>query len=835
MNNKKSFLISFCFIFLFLIIGNVFSFTGGGSGTVADPYQITDWYELNETRNNLTANYILMNDLDSSTSGYQDVASPSSNGGNGWRVIGDDAGGYQFLGNFTGENYSISDIYILASGDSGIGLFAFLGSGSSVKNLGIRNITISAANNLGGLSGLCSGTIDQVYVYVNLIEGSNGVGGICGNHNGTISESFTLNGNLSASTNYGGGLVGTNYLGIIQNSYSNVSVNGVRVGGLVGENYFAGTSVNNSYSSGRVIGSIAGGLIGSQGGGANISLCYYDTNTSGQSDNTGKGVPKTTPQMQNISTFTGWDIVELSSWTNEIWYIDDTNDYPRLGWENSIFSPDSITVTLVSPSNGSSVSAISDFVANMTIETEIGTIFTNATWYLWNSDGSLNTTIFNNNISGIYNQTIFSHTFIADGIYHWNVLVKNNNSQLAWASNNWTIQAFTNIPSINLQAPTDNQFFNSELNINFSFTPEDDNLESCMLYGNWNGSWHLNQTISATNFSSNDFTSLNLTEGSYIWNVKCNDTNENTNFGLTNYTFTIDLTNPTATINSITTTAGSQTVTASTNSTDANLDKCNYTIYTLGGGEDSPPNSSFNCNSDFSFATSGFATYNLSITSVDLAGNYNQTSTLFTVSASTPVSPGGGGGGTTTVVIGGEQTFDLTTQGGGDRYQYGMVKSSSESRDLLFENLIGSALDIELTCEDQEGSICQYLTFSEDSFSLPVGQEIKTKKSFTITLPDSVLEEKFIFTIIAKDGTTTDFITIQVDMKSGLGSFFTKLGLSKKVGNLSIPYVLIFIISILAFGFFSNILILKPQKIKGNIGIALIIGILGGFLSVILL
>jgi hypothetical protein len=46
--------------------------------------EIWDWYDLDAIRYNLAGNYTLMNDLDSTTSGYTELASPTANGGKGW-------------------------------------------------------------------------------------------------------------------------------------------------------------------------------------------------------------------------------------------------------------------------------------------------------------------------------------------------------------------------------------------------------------------------------------------------------------------------------------------------------------------------------------------------------------------------------------------------------------------------------------------------------------------------------------------------------------------------------------------------------------------------------
>jgi len=104
------------------------------------------------------------------------------------------------------------------------------------------------------------------------------------------------------------------------------------VGGLVGYNH--GGTISYSYSTGTVKGSkYFGGLVGSNEGTASNS--FWDTSTSEQSTSDG-GTGKTTAEMQTISTFldAGWDFVdETVNGTEDIWWILEGRDYPRLWWE----------------------------------------------------------------------------------------------------------------------------------------------------------------------------------------------------------------------------------------------------------------------------------------------------------------------------------------------------------------------------------------------------------------------------------------------------------------------------------------------------------------------
>lgn len=162
----------------------------------------------------------------------------------------------------------------------------------------------SSTYSFGGLIGLLSGSsithdfnIYNIYVYGS-IENIRSVGGILGQ---------------SASVN-------TSSLNIC-NCYSNVAVNGVDAGGLIGNNY-DNSFVENCYSVGSVVGSQAGGLIGSDPAPQEVTSSYYDSEKSGQSD-TGKGTPKTTAEMFQKATYAGWDF-------EDVWEIDEENNYPKL-------------------------------------------------------------------------------------------------------------------------------------------------------------------------------------------------------------------------------------------------------------------------------------------------------------------------------------------------------------------------------------------------------------------------------------------------------------------------------------------------------------------------
>jgi len=63
--------------------------------------------------------------------------------------------------------------------------------------------------------------------------------------------------------------------------------------------------------------------------------CFWDTQTAGRTTSAG-GTGKTTAEMQTAKTFqdAGWDFPgETANGTEDIWWILEGKDYPRLWWE----------------------------------------------------------------------------------------------------------------------------------------------------------------------------------------------------------------------------------------------------------------------------------------------------------------------------------------------------------------------------------------------------------------------------------------------------------------------------------------------------------------------
>jgi len=251
-----------------------------GCGPPSQDLEIRDWYDLDAVRNNLGGNHTLMNDLDSTTPGYAELASPTANEGKGWQPIG--IWSASFTGSFDGQGYEIRDMFITRPDEHYVGLFSYVGVGGVVQNVGVVNADVTGYCNVGGLVGGNLGTVSNSYS-TGSVTGYSSVGGLVGENSNTVSSSY------STGTVIGlwsvGGLVGRNQL-TVRDSYSIDSVTGSYcVGGLVGENFMG--SVLNSYSSGNVAGnSSVGGLVGANLEGT-VSNSYSTGSVSGNNEDVG--------------------------------------------------------------------------------------------------------------------------------------------------------------------------------------------------------------------------------------------------------------------------------------------------------------------------------------------------------------------------------------------------------------------------------------------------------------------------------------------------------------------------------------------------------------------
>ncbi|WP_369943478.1 MBG domain-containing protein [Xanthomonas medicagonis] len=217
---------------------------------------------------NLAANYSLSADIDASQTTGGNASGMWSNAG--FSPVGDN--GATFTGSLDGGNHTVSGLTIARGGAYYVGLFGNTGLGSRIGNLTLTGASIAGSAYVGGVAGLNAGTLVDIRVDGNVSGTGNFIGGLVGfNDAGTILGARTGGSVVGSggpySGNYVGGLIGSNNAGTIGASSSSSTVSGgSSVGGLVGNDYQG--NYNNVHASGSATststasGDHVGGLIG---------------------------------------------------------------------------------------------------------------------------------------------------------------------------------------------------------------------------------------------------------------------------------------------------------------------------------------------------------------------------------------------------------------------------------------------------------------------------------------------------------------------------------------------------------------------------------------------
>ena len=250
----------------------------------------------------------------------------------GWQPIGElrmNNMDIPFNATFDGNGYTISNLIIVRVLTIGVGLFASIGSGGKIANLGLLNANITGQSSVGSLVSNNSGTITNSYAIGTVRSRFNNSGGLVTRNRGSITNSYAavrVNG-----ANIVGGLVGINTSldanrGSITNSYATGNVEGSNwIGGLVGQNPFR--RIINSYAIGRVSGSFhAGGLVGLHNPGM-IDDSYW---LSGSATSGGTNVPTDTEKIAETLKLPRGVAGIYSDWGPDDWDFGTSNQFPAL-------------------------------------------------------------------------------------------------------------------------------------------------------------------------------------------------------------------------------------------------------------------------------------------------------------------------------------------------------------------------------------------------------------------------------------------------------------------------------------------------------------------------
>ncbi len=232
--------------------------------------EVSTFADLDSIRNDLAADYVLMNDIDASS-----TSDPGYNGGEGWLPIGRvGANVAPFTGTFDGLGHKITGLTINRPQESGsglqVGLFCSVRSGGLIANLRLEEVDITGAQLVGGIAGGLYDSAMMVNCSVSgIVRGEFDVGGLVGSQPGGTVEDCWSEGSveLSGENERVGGLIGQT-TSTVRRSYSTSNVSGGDwVGGLVGRVAF-GSTIEECFATGTVIGTagLVGGLAGANGG-----------------------------------------------------------------------------------------------------------------------------------------------------------------------------------------------------------------------------------------------------------------------------------------------------------------------------------------------------------------------------------------------------------------------------------------------------------------------------------------------------------------------------------------------------------------------------------------
>ena len=203
------------------------------------------------------------------------------------------------------------------------------------------NSSITGGYNTGGLIGYSTGTVIDSSASGS-ITGTRNVGGLIGQNRFQSPITRCVSDCIVTGDDTVGGLVGYNG-GEISCCYTKGHVNGTKdAAGLVGRNY---ENILFCYSSCTVSGQEGIAGLVSDSSFRDITSCFWDKDVSGLTDGVANRDPDpegavglSTSQMQTAGTFlyAGWDFIgETENGTEDIWWILEGQDYPRLWWEGS--------------------------------------------------------------------------------------------------------------------------------------------------------------------------------------------------------------------------------------------------------------------------------------------------------------------------------------------------------------------------------------------------------------------------------------------------------------------------------------------------------------------
>ncbi|MFC6720682.1 GLUG motif-containing protein [Halobacteriaceae archaeon SHR40] len=219
--------------------------------------EIADWNDLDNIRDNLGEDYVLVTDLDAESDGYDDLVGDPDDG---WTPIGNRSN--PFTGTLDGDGYEIADLTINQPNQNYVGLFGETDE-ARIVDLSATDADITGDQFTGTFIGDAELTTMVDLATTGEVQGSKMVGGLAGRSNNLHEIRDSQSSTAVSGDNRVGGLVGEFAEGDMMNAAATGPVSGDDfVGGLIGRGFFA-AFIENSHATGAVSdGSSMGGLVG---------------------------------------------------------------------------------------------------------------------------------------------------------------------------------------------------------------------------------------------------------------------------------------------------------------------------------------------------------------------------------------------------------------------------------------------------------------------------------------------------------------------------------------------------------------------------------------------
>lgn len=108
-----------------------------------------------------------------------------------WQPIGSTTA---FTGSFDGQGHTISGLYCDNDTQEYIGLFAKIGSGGKVTNVGVNDSYFNGSDNVGGIAGQNAGEISNCFFFKGTVTAASGTnkGDICGSNSSSVTNCYYL-------------------------------------------------------------------------------------------------------------------------------------------------------------------------------------------------------------------------------------------------------------------------------------------------------------------------------------------------------------------------------------------------------------------------------------------------------------------------------------------------------------------------------------------------------------------------------------------------------------------------------------------------------------------